>query len=165
MRCPPEESSSVKYLVAIGVGSAIVVLFVAFIILSRRGSKGTLRALLSGVQQFSVILLFPVDWPPFIQDLKNVLQGVNLDVSLLSPACLGWNPNYYARFGLCVGSSALAFLAIWSLMIRYMRANGETARQERNNRIRDSVLLMLLLHPTISGQAFYFFRCRRIPGP
>ena len=150
----------------IGIALGFVVIVLLFLVLSRRAGKGTIRALISGVQQLSVLLLFDVEWPEIVVRLRNGINAVNLDLSLMSPACLGLADNYYIRFVGSVLLALTALLIVWSPLLRWIGTSrqNEGFQQSFYNRIKDSVLLLLLVHPTLSGQAFFLFRCRRIPS-
>ena len=67
-----------------------------------------MRPLINFVQYLSVILLFPAPWPEALNQLVNVLQGMNLDVvSFVSPECAGIPTNFYMKFLSMVGFVAL----------------------------------------------------------
>ena len=122
--------------------------------------------LINGGQQLMVLIQFPVQWPASILALGAVLTGINLDfISFASPSCLGAPLNYYARFGLLILSVALVIGVPWLFsFIRHkcLQPNPEKWRAAIKARLRDTYLLVMLFHPTVTGQAFYFFRCRRV---
>ena len=91
-----------------------------------------------------------------------MIQAINFSVSLASPSCLGYHTTFYGRFAASVGLTAILIFGPWLTLLRHVRATADRWKRAVADRIRVSVLFTLLLHPSISGQAFFFFRCRSI---
>ena len=124
-------------------------------------------------------------------ELGKVFEGFSVDVSVLSPSCLGIPFGFYERF---VWSSTLAFTFVIGPflaggMVSLIRAgfprccgcwkneralNGRETTQMFRSRVDlawsaafsiavvYSMVVVLFVHPAISGQAFFFFRCHEI---
>jgi uncharacterized membrane protein YgcG len=138
-------------------------LLVLFLVVNRKAPDGVLRPLISAAQQMMVIMLFPVDWPDSIKALGTVFSGISLDfVNLMSPACLGVPLNFYWRYGLLVLGTTFVLGMPWLVSYLRHRNNAEKWEGAVKARIRDTFLLVLLFHPTVSGQTFYHFRCQPV---
>ena len=178
--CPVDRAASIGAAIASLLG--ILVLLGLCVVLNRRATNGTLRVLIHGGQMMSVVILFPVDWPDSLVSLGHGLQSaLNLDVvSIASPSCLGAPLNFYSRFlALVAATAALVMLPVTFACIRnascWLRCRpcrrigcGAPPKMSLAQRVggsatlRDVFLFVLLLHPTVSGQAFFHFRCRKI---
>ena len=125
---------------------------------------GVLKPIIEAGQQMMILLLFPVDWPDSLIALGTLLSGISLDfISFASPSCLGTPLNYYWRFMLLVIGTAIILSGGWVYScLRYRRRNPAKWRSAIKARLRDTYLLVMLLHPTVSGQAFYHYRCQRV---
>ena len=159
--CPEDMAAAVGWSIA----SLIICagLLVLFLIINRRAPDGLLRPLISAMQQLMVVLTFPVDWPESIKAIGTLLSGISLDfVSIASPSCLGIQLNYNWRFGLLVIFTALILGGPWLFSYLRHRRNNEKWEGAIKARFRDTFLLIVLLHPTVSGQAFYHFRCQSV---
>ena len=88
------------------VGLSILALVVLVIVIrldlhfgwTRQRGGGRLKPVINAVQQMTVMMLFPVKWPPMMMKLSSVFEGFSLDVSLVSPTCLGIPFDFYDRF-------------------------------------------------------------------
>ena len=113
-----------------------------------------------------VLMLFPVKWPKSIKAFGVVLSWISLDfINFVSPSCLGTPLNYYWRFMLLVVGTAAIIVVPWLFSyIRHKHWRPDPAKWEGavKARFRDTYLLVTLFHPTVSGQAFYHFRCQRV---
>eukprot|EP00947_MAST-08B_sp_MAST-8B-sp1_P004654 g4654.t1 len=108
-------------------------------------------------------MMFSVDWPESIKTLERIVSGINLDfVQIASPACLGMPFSFYGRFLslalLCAAVIGFPWLASY---LRHRRNAAKWAGAIKG-RVRDTFLLVVLMHPTVSGQSFYAFRCRLV---
>jgi hypothetical protein len=75
---------------------------------TRQRGGGRLKPVINAVQQMMVMMLFPVKWPPLMLELASVFEGVTgfLDVSIVSPTCLGIPFTFFNRF---LWSSLISF--------------------------------------------------------
>merc|ERR550514_2010201 len=92
-----------------------------------------------------------------------MVQGLNLDVvDVASPACTGFLSSFNARFIMMI----VMLLAIVAGLLAFPRIRKfETAAKAtdaRNQSLRDVFIVLLLLHTTVSGKAFAFFRCHKV---
>jgi hypothetical protein len=113
-----------------------------------------------------VLMLFPVKWPKSIKAFGAILSWVSLDfINFVSPSCLGTPLNYYWRFMLLVIGTTVVIGVPWLFSyIRHKCWRRDPAKWEGaiKARFRDTYLLVMLFHPTVSGQAFYHFRCQHV---
>ena len=133
-------------------------LFGAFLALNRRVPSGALRPLINMWQQLSVVLLFDVKWPTEFDSLLAILSTINLDISVAGPVCMGLPFNFYWRYVWLVLFTALATGGPWIVALRNIR-NRAVWKKVARRKFRDTIILILLMHPTISGLSFKFFRC------
>jgi hypothetical protein len=135
-----------------------------FLYLNRKFPDGSLRPVINTWQQLSVVLLFNSDWPESLKALGSFLQSINLELPLATPTCMGIPFNYYWRLVLMVifTGSVIGLPWLWSL--RHFR-NKEKWEEHVVNRLRDTFILILIMHPSISGLAFQFFRCQKFTSP
>ena len=194
----------------------------------------------------TVMMLFPVKWPPLMLELASVFEGVTgfLDVSIVSPACLGIPFTFFSRFlwsslisfacalGPFVGGVIVALLRAWlgkgsagdkagqvddaggnqadkltTFYKTYITGDPSHLQEqlgkipflitkhagdypkmwqalEKKYNVEDTstfksrlrvawqkalpvatiygLTVVLFVHPTVSGLAFYFFKCREI---
>ena len=145
----------------------ILVLLVACLMFNRRAPNGILRPLINAAQMMMVVLMFPVDWPKSITVMSRIFDGINFDfVSVASPTCMGMPLNFYWRFAVMTILTLLVVAMPWcvSWINHLRRRNAEKWAGAIKARLRDTFLLVVLLHPTISGLAFYHFRCETVAG-
>eukprot|EP00947_MAST-08B_sp_MAST-8B-sp1_P001001 g1001.t1 len=110
-----------------------------------------------------VVMMFPVDWPESVKTFERIISGINLDfVQIASPACLGMPVSFYGRFISMIVISASVIGAPWLISYLQHRRNAAKWSAAIKLRMRDTFLLVVLLHPTVSGQSFYHFRCRLV---
>ena len=116
-----------------------------------------------------MLLVFEVDWPESFAHLASVFGSVNLDaVSLASPSCMGMPFNYHRRLGTMVGATAAVLALPWLYDLikkKWRKSRGRQYSAEAwqtivSHRLRDTCLIILLIHPTLSGYAFNFFNCK-----
>ena len=79
-------------------------------------------------------------------------------VSFASPACLGIRVTFYSQILSIVFGSALLLFAPYLSLLRVLR-KPEKLNKEKLIRLRDMFLIVVLLHPTVSGLMFRFFNC------
>ena len=119
--------------------------------------------------------MFDAPFPQALNDLFKVLSGMSFGLEVASPQCAGVRSNYYSVFLLTLVSLGLVILALMARTIislaRKPRAAGFRANlrdvivsSQGARAFRDVFVVVLLLHPTISGKAMEFFRCRTIDG-
>eukprot|EP00947_MAST-08B_sp_MAST-8B-sp1_P003253 g3253.t1 len=150
-------------LAAIGAAIGLGALLFVCLFFNRRAPNGVLRPLINAAQNLVVVMMFSVDWPESIKTLERIVSGINLDfVQIASPACLGMPVSFYGRFLslvlLCAAVIGFPWLASY---LRHRRSAAKWAGSIKD-RLRDTFLLVVLLHPTVSGQSFYTFRCRLV---
>eukprot|EP00947_MAST-08B_sp_MAST-8B-sp1_P002389 g2389.t1 len=110
-----------------------------------------------------VVMMFPVDWPESVKTFERIISGINLDfVQIASPACLGMPVSFYGRFISMIVISASVIGVPWLVSYQKYRRNAAKWAEAIKLRMRDTFLLVVLLHPTVSGQSFYHFRCRLV---
>ena len=79
-------------------------------------------------------------------------------MSFASPACLGIRVTFYSQILSIVLGSALLLFAPYLSLLRVLR-KPEKLDKEKLIRLRDMFLMVVLLHPTVSGLMFRFFNC------
>eukprot|EP00947_MAST-08B_sp_MAST-8B-sp1_P000060 g60.t1 len=83
--------------------------------------------------------------------------------SVASPSCAGIPLNFYARFAAVLGFVIIVIALPWLFSLRFKLTNQkERWHNAVQWRLRDTFLLVLLFHPTLSGQAFNIFRCKSV---
>ena len=159
--CPEDVTPSV--IAAIGAAIGLLLLLIACLFFNRRAPNGVLRPLINAAQNLVVIMMFPVDWPESVKTFQRIISGINLDfVQIASPACLGMPVSFYGRFISMIVISAAVIGAPWLISYLQHRRNAAKWVEAIKLRLRDTFLLVVLLHPTVSGQSFYHFRCRLV---
>ena len=170
-----------------------VVLF-AVIFINRRSPSGLLRPVIDLVHRLTVMLMFTANWPSALVDLGNFLSGIlggNI-IEFVSPACIGLGDTYYSRFGISIGVLIIVLAVIWiKALFKIRRVKDSPPLNESNavpgrgirgkmaNKLglhdprrmapvfvasQDSIIILLLLYPGISGHAMQFFRCNKVDG-
>ena len=156
---------------------------------SKGGSR--FKPAVNAVQAMTVIYLFPVKWPPMMVKLSKVFEGFSVDVAVLSPSCFGIAFGFYQRFlwsslfaFTCVLGPFLVSAVVSLIRALFPESCGCWKEERADNgwettrtfRARYrlawhvalpvvsiySMVVVLFVHPTISGQAFFFFRCHEI---
>ena len=158
--CPSQGAS-----IGTSIGLLIVcgILFGLLLWVNRKAPDGMLRPFINFVQYMGVILAFKAPWPKFLLKFYSMVQGLNLDVvDVASPACTGFLSSFNARFIMMI----VMLLAIVAVLLAFPRIRKfETAAKAtdaRNQSLRDVFIVLLLLHTTVSGKAFAFFRCHKV---
>eukprot|EP00947_MAST-08B_sp_MAST-8B-sp1_P003342 g3342.t1 len=161
-KCPENMGPSIG--AAIGAALGLGVLLFLCLYFNRRAPNGMLRPLINAAQNLVVIMMFSVDWPESVKVFQKILSGINFDfVQIASPSCLGIPVNFYGRFASTVLLSAAVIGGPWlASCLRYRRKNPTKWAGAIKGRLRDTFLLVVLLHPSVSGQSFYHFRCRSV---
>ena len=146
-----------------------LVLLVVFLRLNRKVPSGVIKPFINASQMVQVLLMFEVDWPESFGHLAAIFGGVNLDaVSLASPSCMGAPFNYHRRLGTMVGVVVAVLTVPWLRdlsKMQWRKSHGRTYTAGDwqtlvSHRLRDTCLVILLIHPTLSGYAFNFFNCK-----
>jgi hypothetical protein len=110
-KCAEDTEQAMWLAVGLSLGGLVVLVTVIGLDLhfgwTRQRGGGRLKPVVNAVQQMTVMMLFPVKWPPLMMKLSSVFEGFSFDVSLVSPTCLGIPFNFYNRF---MWSSSLAFV-------------------------------------------------------
>ena len=111
-RCPPDIEQAKQLAVGLCMGAIAVIVIIIALDLhfgwTRQRGGGRLKPVINAVQQMMVMMLFPVKWPPLMLELASVFEGVTgfLDVSIVSPTCLGIPFTFFNRF---LWSSLISF--------------------------------------------------------
>ena len=150
-------------LLAMAVG---IVIFVAG---NRRAPSGLLRLFINLVQTLTVMFMFDAPFPDSLVKVGRALSGLSLGVEVASPQCAGLPSGYYANFASTMLTLLLVCAGMMAAPLWAKRRNGgswhEMAHAPEGMRgIHDLFVVVLLLHPTVSGKAMEFFRCQRING-
>jgi hypothetical protein len=177
--CTKCDVTWVSVFASLGVGVLVLVGFVCLLKINRRFPSGALRPLLNAWQQLSVILQFDSDWPDSLKVLAAALKNINLDVPMAGPVCLGIPFNFYYRLWFAVLTIAVFVAVPW---LRYLfrlrppwlrnlfgmkrsKASLEQVRQLYFQTLSDTVIIVLIVHPPISGLAIQIFRCETFESP
>jgi hypothetical protein len=110
--CPDRQKS---LLWTAGLSAGVSVAIIVFVLLdlrfgwSRAQGGSRLKLVVNCVQQLTVLTLFPVKWPDAVKDMSKVFEGLSVDVSVVSPTCLGIPMDFYSKFAI---SATLVFGAI-----------------------------------------------------
>ena len=137
---------------------------------NRRAPSGMLRPFINLVQTLTVMLLFDAPFPPALMEVGRALSGLSLGVEVASPQCaLDGANGFYANFLMSVASLVLVCLATMARALVAKARRGWGWRETMNSPegalgFRDLFVVVLLLHPTVSGKTMEFFRCRKIDG-
>ena len=120
--------------------------------------------------------MFSAPFPQALVDLYKVLAGASLGIEVVSPQCAVGGTNFYVLFlSTLIGLGLIMIVLMarpFSAVARKRRggsgfraAVGEVVvSDEGASAFRDVFVVVLLLHPSISGKAMQFFRCREIDG-
>ena len=117
-QCPSNMSESIAFTAAFSFGIALVVIGLVLLDLrfgwsrSKAGSQ-RLKLMVNCVQQMTVMILFPVNWPDAVKEMGALFASFSLDVSIVSPTCLGVPMNYYNRFGISAGLVFAGIIMPW----------------------------------------------------
>ena len=100
--CPKDLSEAEGWTFGLGFGAlSILIIMVALDIKfgwTRERAGGQLKTVVNAVQEMTVIILFPVKWPPMVKQLGKFFEVFSVDVQVLSPTCLGIPFDFYQRF-------------------------------------------------------------------
>ena len=104
--CPDRQKS---LLWTAGLSAGVFVAIVVFVLLdlrfgwSRAQGGSRLKLVVNCVQQLTVLTLFPVKWPDAVKDMTALFEGLSIDVSVVSPTCLGIPMDFYSKFAISAG--------------------------------------------------------------
>ena len=157
------------------IASALAILLVMlvglglFVYVNRKAPSGLLRPFINLVQTLTVMLMFDAPFPEALVKMGKALSGLSLGVEVASPQCAGLPSGYYANFTSTVLTLLLVCAGMMAVPLWAKRRNGwtwgELALSPKGALgFRDLFVVVLLLHPTVSGKAMEFFRCQRIDG-
>ena len=119
--------------------------------------------------------MFSAPFPQALVDLYKVLAGASLGIEVTSPQCAVGGTNFYVLFLATLVGLGLIMLVLMATpfknVARKWRSIGLRAAVAEvlvsdigARAFRDVFVVVLLLHPSISGKAMEFFRCRTIDG-
>jgi len=119
--------------------------------------------------------MFHAPFPEALIGLYKIMAGMSLSIEVAAPQCFGFGASFYTVFLTTLVALSLVLLVLvaspLSAVARSFRERGlrpavlEVVVSEGGARaFRDAFVVVLLLHPTISGKAMEFFRCRTIDG-
>jgi len=157
-------ASMLGILLAMAVGLAI------FLVANRRAPSGLMRPFINLVQTLSVMLMFDAPFPESLVKMGKALSGLSLGVEVASPQCAGLMPSgYYANFAASLLTLLLVCAGMVAAPLRAKVRNGWTWSEQALSSeggvgFRDLFVVVLLLHPTVSGKAMAFLRRQRING-
>ena len=166
--CTKCDVTWLSVLSSLGVGILFIVGFVGLLFINRKYPSGALRPLLNAWQQLSVILQFDSDWPDALKFLAAALQSINLDVPLAGPVCLGVPFNFYYRLLFAVLATLVVIAVPWLVYVIRLKRGNSTAEQLNrlySQALGDTVIIVLIVHPPISGLAIQIFRCQKFESP
>ena len=117
--------------------------------------------------------MFSAPFPKALVGLYKVLAGASLGIEVASPQCAVGSTNFYALFLSTLVGLGLVMLVLmarpFATVAQKRRDSGFRAAvsevvvsDEGGRAFRDVFVVVLLLHPSISGKAMEFFRCRTI---
>ena len=150
--CPDMQKS---LLWTAGLSAGVSVAIIVFVLLdlrfgwSRAQGGSRLKLVVNCVQQLTVLTLFPVKWPDAVKDMSSVFEGLSIDVSVVSPTCLGIPMDFYSKFKISIAlvfggifipwivAALVAFIMAWRALAqrkrkqeRRIRGGGATAAAE-----------------------------------
>ena len=114
--CPDRQKS---LLWTAGLSAGVSVAIIVFVLLdlrfgwSRAQGGSRLKLVVNCVQQLTVLTLFPVKWPDAVKDMTAVFEGLSIDVSVVSPTCLGIPMDFYSKFAMSAGLVFGGILIPW----------------------------------------------------
>ena len=116
--CPKEMKDSL--LLTAGLSTVVAIVVVVGVLLdlhfglskAKAGSQ-RLKLMVNCVQQITVMTLFPVEWPDAVKDMGAIFEGLSIDVTFVSPACLGVPINFYSRFSISAGIVFASIIVPW----------------------------------------------------
>jgi hypothetical protein len=117
--CIPCPDSNESLLMTAGISAGIFVSVIVVVLLdlrfgwSRARGGSRLKLIVNCVQQLTVLTLFPVKWPDAVKDMGAVFEGISIDVSMVSPTCLGVPMDFYSRFSFTAAFVFAAILVPW----------------------------------------------------
>ena len=115
------------------------------------------------------------EFPPAIENLKVVLEGMSLNIDVASPQCAVSGTSYYTKFLATIAMLCLVMLVLMAGPLTAVAKNAgkkglrtafreATISDQGSLAFHDAFVVVLLLHPSVSGTAMQFFRCRSIDG-
>jgi hypothetical protein len=155
--------SSLGLLLAMALG------LVLFVFVNRRAPSGMLRPFINLVQTLTVMLMFDAPFPEDLVKAGRVLAGLSLGLEVASPQCAGLGSGYYSLFSMTVVVLVAVSLAMLAVPLWSKARNGTPWAEVLVSPVgargfRDLFVVVLLLHPSVSGKAMEFFRCQTIDG-
>ena len=154
---------------AFGVSVAMVLALVIFVVINRKAPNGLLRPFIDLVQKVTVMLLFDAPFPAALVAMGRILDGLSFGIEVVSPQCAGLDSDFYTMYGYTV---AVLILLIVGMLLPALVAKfrkgwswDELVQSEDAGRVfRDLFVVVLLIHPSVSGKSMEFFRCRQVDG-
>eukprot|EP00947_MAST-08B_sp_MAST-8B-sp1_P000112 g112.t1 len=141
----------------------MLVLLALCLFFNRKAPNGILRPLINAAQMMMVVLMFPVDWPDSVMIFSLIVEGINFSfIKLASPTCVGMPINFYWRLIIMMVVAAAIIGLPWLVSTLRYRRNAKKWDGAIKARLRDTFLIVVLLHPTLAGMAFYHFRCQTV---
>ena len=94
----------------------------------------------TSVQQLTVLIMFPAKWPDEVKALGAIFEGFSIDVSIVSPTCLGIPMDFYSRFSFSAAFVFAGITAPWvvAAFVASVMACCEQARGRREGRHGDN---------------------------
>ena len=115
LQCSEDMSDSIWFTAGLSVGIIVAVIVIVLLDLrfgwsrAKAGSQ-RLKLMVNCVQQMTVMVMFPVKWPDAVKDMGKLFSSFSIDVSIVSPTCLGVPMDFFSRFAISV---TLVFFGIF----------------------------------------------------
>ncbi len=159
--CPEELGTGIVMSILSIIG--MLALLVLCLYFNRKAPNGILRPLINAAQMMMVVLMFPVDWPDSVMIFSLIVEGINFSfIKLASPTCVGMPINFYWRLIIMMAVTGAVIGLPWLVSLRLRRKDAKKWDGAIKARLRDTFLIVVLLHPTLAGMAFYHFRCQTV---
>ena len=164
---------------AILSGLVVLAMLAIMLFVNRKAPNATLRPMINFAQTLSIMLLFDAPWPELVVSIGAWASSLSLElgfISLSPPGCTGVGRSFYLSYGLWLLLLSLVTLCLFlpavldarrarladpSLQARHAFFNAKRLPEC----LRDVLILLLLVHPALSGRTLELFRCQAIDMP
>ena len=144
-------------------------------LVNRKVSGGKLRPVINLMQSVSVMLLFNAPFPDFLVKLAQWMSAIDLNVQFANPACIGLD-SFFKTFVAQIGFLVVAGGTVWLPVLRQkwhrcrspkdhedqdskdndpgadLEVRADASTQAFNSALRDTFILVLLVHPSLTGR-------------
>ena len=154
---------------AFGFSVAMAIALIIFVAINRKAPNGLLRPFIDLVQKVTVMLLFDAPFPAALVAMGQVLDGLSFGIEVVSPQCAGLGSDFYTMYGYTVLVLILLIVGMLlpALVNKFRKGwswNEMMQSKEAGRVFRDLFVVVLLIHPSVSGKSMEFFRCRQVDG-